>query len=273
MTRIFISYRRKDSEGYAGRLSSELEKYYDKREIFLDAGEIQPGEDFVDRLEQGVRTCEALIAVIGPRWVNIRDSRGRRRLLLPNDYVRLEVGDALKRNILVIPALVERACMPSSDELPDDLVRLARRNAIELSHDRFDYDVKRMVDAMGGAYGVITVFPLLGSFVPLHSTAVEGVYEIRVDGRIVGKIQGPKLGTLQTERQKGWRAAHIEIKQGVHTIRVDFRSSPHMPGLRSNELRFNLKGGQHLQFRTEYGHDRYNHAQLRLKHYRPVIET
>ena len=99
MSRIFISYRRTESEGYVGRLYDHLLKHFDKKEIFLDVGAIKPGEDFVSVIEKVVGSCDALIAVIGPRWLEIRDDNGRRRLQSASDYVRLEIATALARNI------------------------------------------------------------------------------------------------------------------------------------------------------------------------------
>jgi hypothetical protein len=68
----------------------------------------------------------------------VSDRGGRRRLDIPEDFVRLEIATALKRRIRVVPVLVEGAMMPESSELPDDLKALVRRNAVEIGHSRFD---------------------------------------------------------------------------------------------------------------------------------------
>ena len=101
MTRIFISYRRADSEGYVGRLYDQLIKKFDKSEIFLDVGTIKPGEDFVVAIEKAISSYDVLIAVIGPKWLNMRDNKGASLIDKPNDFVRLEIASALKRNNLV----------------------------------------------------------------------------------------------------------------------------------------------------------------------------
>jgi len=101
MAKIFVSYRRDDSRASVGRLYDTLVKYFDKNEIFMDVYTIQSGEDFVTAIERAVSSCDTLIAVIGPRWLEIRDEQGIRRLTKPSDYVRLEIAAALKRSIHV----------------------------------------------------------------------------------------------------------------------------------------------------------------------------
>jgi TonB family protein len=110
----------------------------------MDVDTLEPGVDFVEAIEQAVGSCEVLIVVIGREWLTIRDAAGQRRLDDPADFVRLEVETALERKIRVIPVLVQDALMPRIDELPPSLVRLARRNAIEISDARWAYDVDRL---------------------------------------------------------------------------------------------------------------------------------
>jgi hypothetical protein len=90
-----------------------------------------------------------LIAVIGNGWLISRD--GKRRLENSEDYVRIEIATALERDIRLIPVLVDGASMPQPGDLPDDLKALARRNALQLSHDRFRTDSDRLASAVGRA--------------------------------------------------------------------------------------------------------------------------
>jgi hypothetical protein len=232
MTRIFISYRRADSEGYVGRLYDQLIERYDKGEVFLDVGAIRPGEDFVDAIEQAVGSCDVLLAVIGPQWLGMTDEQGRRRLDDPHDFVRLEIAAALRRDILVIPVLVARAVMPASHDFPSGLAALSRRNAIELSHDRFAYDVDRLVEAMGGAYGTLVILgPADITSRTLGLTATMTLFPISVilDRQRMAKIT-----------EKGSTA--LKVKQGAHTLQL--RSTSRM----SNMLSFQIRGGQSLLF-------------------------
>jgi tetratricopeptide (TPR) repeat protein len=144
---IFISYRRDDSSAWAGRLSDNLSKHFASKQIFIDV-DLEPGIDFVEAIVTSVGACDVLIAVIGKHWLLSADQEGKRRLENPEDFVRLEIATALKRNIRVIPVLVDGALMPRSSDLPDDLKLLVRRNALEISHNRFNADLRRLVAAI-----------------------------------------------------------------------------------------------------------------------------
>jgi len=151
--KIFISYRRTDSEGFAGRLFDQLSSRFGEDQIFMDIDTIEPGEDFVEVIEKAVSSCNILIAVIGKGWLTGVDELGRRRLENPDDFVRVEILTALERNIRVIPILVQGAVMPRAGELPDVLAKLARRNALELSSARWKYDTDRLITAIEKVLG------------------------------------------------------------------------------------------------------------------------
>jgi len=141
MRAIFISYRREDTEGQAGRLFDDLVKLFGERSVFMDVVGIEPGRDFRKAIDEHVGSCGVLLALIGTNWVDARDEAGRRRLDDPLDFVRLETAAALKRDIPVVPVLVRGASMPRADQLPADLADLAFRNAIELTHARWNSDL------------------------------------------------------------------------------------------------------------------------------------
>ncbi|HYU58323.1 MAG TPA: toll/interleukin-1 receptor domain-containing protein [Actinomycetota bacterium] len=146
--RIFISYRRDDAAGHAGRLYDALVEHYGEDKVFMDLAVIEPGVDFVDVIHEGVGSCDVVLTLIGRNWLAATDAKGRRRLENPEDFVRLELETALHREIRVIPLLVQGAQMPGSDELPATLSRLARRNGLELSDPRWSYDVGRLIVAI-----------------------------------------------------------------------------------------------------------------------------
>ncbi|MGH9930520.1 MAG: SUMF1/EgtB/PvdO family nonheme iron enzyme [Pyrinomonadaceae bacterium] len=146
-TGIFVSYRRDDCAGHAGRLYDTLVAHFGEDHIFMDVDTIEPGEDFVEVIESAVASCEVLIAVIGRQWLS-RFGESARLLENPNDFVRMEVAAALKRDIRVIPVMVQRATMPSPKDLPEDLLKLSSRNALELSDYRWQFDVEELVRAV-----------------------------------------------------------------------------------------------------------------------------
>jgi TIR domain/Sulfatase-modifying factor enzyme 1 len=145
---IFISYRRDDAPHLAGRLYDRLSARFPKDHIFIDVDNLYAGVDFVEAIEQSVGACDVLIAVIGRRWLISSEAEGSRRLDNPDDFVRLEIATALKRNIRVIPVLEDDASMPRASDLPDDLKALVRRNAVEVSYARFSADSERLIVAL-----------------------------------------------------------------------------------------------------------------------------
>ena len=147
MPGIFISYRREDSPGHAGRIFDRLRSRFGSDVVFMDVTAIEAGVDFVDVLHKAVGSCDALLAVIGPQWLSATHG-GKRRLDDPRDYVRLEIAGALERNVRVLPVLVEGATVPSVEALPADLHALTRRQAIELRDARWDDDIERLVDGL-----------------------------------------------------------------------------------------------------------------------------
>jgi WD40 repeat protein len=143
---VFISYRRQDSSGLAGRLYDRLAHHFGDDHVFMDVDTIAPGVDFAEVITQAVSACQLLLAIIGPHWLATTDKDGRRRLEDPDDIVRLEIATALERDIRVIPILVEGAVMPRRQELPEGLTGLARRNALSLRHESFHSDTTRLLN-------------------------------------------------------------------------------------------------------------------------------
>ena len=154
MSGIFISYRRNDSQSAAGRLADFLERSFGRDQIFRDVETIEPGADFVHAIEKAIASCQVMLVVIGPRWLTIADNEGHRRLDKPDDWIRLETFTALKRDVRLIPVLVEDAQPPAATDLPDDLKGLARREAHELSDKRWDYDVQQLIAALERIPGI-----------------------------------------------------------------------------------------------------------------------
>src|SRR5262245_9253849 len=143
--KIFISYRRDDSAGHAGRVMDRLEREFGRDLLFMDVETISPGTNFAKVLSEEVSKCGVLLAVIGSNWSDVRDKNGNRRLDDPNDYVRIEIAAALQRNIPVIPILLDGARIPEANQLPDELKELASRNAVEIRHTSFHSDVDRLI--------------------------------------------------------------------------------------------------------------------------------
>jgi hypothetical protein len=83
--KIFLSYRKKDSAGEAGRVRDRLVREFGEEQIFLDVHSIPPGADFLKQFTAEVAGCDVLLAIIGPQWIDVRDEHGGRRIDNPDD--------------------------------------------------------------------------------------------------------------------------------------------------------------------------------------------
>jgi ABC-type branched-subunit amino acid transport system substrate-binding protein len=142
--RIFMSYRREDTDYPAAWLYDLLVEHFGTNEVFRDIDSIEPGDDFAEAISNAVGSCDVLLALIGDRWLTVTDEDKHRRVDNPNDYVRLEIEAALARNVRVIPILVDGVRMPRADELPASLAKLARRQALELPPRGFNTEIGRL---------------------------------------------------------------------------------------------------------------------------------
>mgnify|MGYP001210285325 CR=1 FL=1 len=179
MTKVFISYRREDSQWPADRLYSALKSSLPKKDIFLDVEDIPLGVDFKAHIDRQVAQCDLLLALIGRSWLSVRDPEtGARRIDNPDDFVRLEVAFALRRGIRVVPVLIDGAPIPAAQELPADIRELASRNGVELRRSSFQDDARRLVAGLGLPNAT-------SSDVKTQDSAK------RRGGRLVGRASGP----------------------------------------------------------------------------------
>jgi hypothetical protein len=145
-SRIFISYRRQDTEHPVGRLAEDLRRHFGRDQVFQDFTSIDPGVDFVEAVQKGLATCAAVLVAIGPKWLAATDDKGRRRLDLPGDWVAHEVAESLRvPEVRVFPVLVG-AEMPSEEDLPASLRSLTRRQAFPLTGRHWPSDVALLVE-------------------------------------------------------------------------------------------------------------------------------
>src|SRR5271163_1273800 len=146
---VFICYRREETAFAARAIHDRVAERLERENVFLDVDNIDLGVDWFNVLTDRVGACDALVAVIGRNWVSSADKDGLRRIDDPDDFVRIEIEAALKRNVRVIPILVDGAAMPKASELPESLKGLARRQGTEVSPARFEADVEKLTIALG----------------------------------------------------------------------------------------------------------------------------
>jgi hypothetical protein len=148
--KIFISYRRDDTAGRAGRLFDLLVTRFGARNVFQDVAAIEPGTDFPQRVDDAIAQSDAVLVVIGSDWLTMHGPDGTPRLDEPDDYVRREVGAALAADVRVVPVLVDGAALPEAKDLPEALRPLAHRQAVTLRDATWHQDVDGLVRRLEG---------------------------------------------------------------------------------------------------------------------------
>jgi hypothetical protein len=184
--KIFISYRRSDTGGRAGRLFDLMVSRFGSRNIFQDVAAIEPGADFARRVDDAITASDAVLVVIGPQWLSASGPDGVRRLDEPDDYVRREVGAALRSGVRVVPVLVDDAELPAVDQLPDDLRELASRQSVTISDATWHQDADALVRRLEGGELVAEPNPrrrwlAAGSVVAVLAAVVLGFVLLRDD--------------------------------------------------------------------------------------------
>ncbi len=173
--KVFISYRRKDSHYIADRIYDWIEREFGADNIFKDVDSIPLGRDFRRILHDAVARCDALLVVIGPRWLNETDAEGRRRVDDPGDYVRIEIETALTRDVPVIPLLVDGAPFPRREDLPPSLQDLVYRHGTLVRPDPdFRHDMGRLIKALR------EIVPVVSGTAPTEAVQGPGPDSVKV---------------------------------------------------------------------------------------------
>ncbi|HET6980037.1 MAG TPA: protein kinase [Pyrinomonadaceae bacterium] len=143
--KIFISYRRVDSAGYAGHIHEKLASHFGPDSVFMDIDNLAPGMRFDQHIQEVLGSCSVLLAVIGRYWFS--DDRNQ-SINAPQGWMRTELGTALRLGVPIIPVLVHGAIMPTPDQLPEDLTTLAYWQAVEIRDKNFQYDVEQLIKSI-----------------------------------------------------------------------------------------------------------------------------
>ncbi len=142
---VFISYRRGDAAGAAGRLYDRIVEVLPRGRVFLDVDAINPGTDFRRAICAAIDRCNLVLVVIGRNWAGVVPGSSA-RIFDAGDVVRLEIRAALESRAHLVPVLVDGASMPAAEALPEDIQSFSQRNAIELRHEHFNADAAALID-------------------------------------------------------------------------------------------------------------------------------
>lgn len=173
MAEIFLSYRREDAGGYAGRLEEGLERALGSGSAFRDVVDLRPGEDYLQVLTARIASAAAVLVLIGPRWL-AAEREGRRRLDQEDDVVRREIQTALASGKPVIPVLVGGAVMPEAIMLPSAVAGLARFQAVSLSDADWETDLRRLTSVLAPLLARPRLAGRRGSLLALVGVLVAG---------------------------------------------------------------------------------------------------
>ncbi len=224
MPKIFISYRRDDSEDVTGRIHDHLKRHFGDEAVFMDIDSIPLGVDFRQHVQKAVGQCNILLAVIGDRWLEISHQEGpkagQRRLDDQGDFVRIEVQAALDRDIPVIPVLVGKARMPGEAMLPPQLQNLAYRNSTEVRSGRdFHAHMDRLVRGIEQLARHETASPAREPKQPTNDVPAKKEANLMADGlEQISRVIGGDLGL--TDSAHHLRVGADEIRAGRFTIVV-----------------------------------------------------
>ena len=225
MPTTFISYRRDDAAGYAGRLHEALEHRLGPDQIFRDVDTLEPGQDFIDAIQARLGECRVLLAMIGREWLDARDAAGRRRLDQTDDYVRLEIASALsRRDVRVIPVLIEGASLPAPEMLPEDLRSLVRKQAVHLRDDAWDHDVDRLAAAISGATNTPIAHTPRASASPrrwlILGPALAGLAALAVFALTRGGATGPDAAVSTERSADSSRGSSSPVRGQAHGVAI-----------------------------------------------------
>lgn len=149
MPTIFLSYRRNDTAGEAGRLADALQYKLGQRFVFRDVVSISPGDRFDTVLEEQLAIAKVVLVLIGTTWLGELQKRVAEEGM---DFHRAEVATALSGRKRVIPVLLRGAALPPPAALPADLLALTKCQAITIRDESWTADIERLIDAIGHPY-------------------------------------------------------------------------------------------------------------------------
>jgi TIR domain len=222
---IFVSYRHEDAGPYARLLQHEFRDRIPDARVFMDLDSIKAGLDFTEVIGQALDSSAVLVALIGRQWATLADEEGGRRLDNPDDFVRFEIQTALERGVLVIPVLVDGARPLRRQELPAELQKLARLNALELSYRRYQYDADQLLDLIQEELAAIT-----GRAEAEEKARREAEEQARIEERERARREAEEQARREAEEQARREAEEQARREAAATQRAETpRDGDQMP--------------------------------------------
>jgi len=148
-SKIFVSYRRDDDPNGAARIRDALTAEFGRSSVFMDVDDLLAGLQFPGELAKALAACDMFLAIIGPRWMELLNTRASSS---DRDYARAEIAEALRRKIIVIPVRVGREGqlppLPRDDDLPPEIRELVYYEKHDVIYEHFDRDTRALIAAI-----------------------------------------------------------------------------------------------------------------------------
>jgi pterin-4a-carbinolamine dehydratase len=150
---VFISYRRLDSAIFSQWLAAQLRAAYGQDCVFIDTDNIRDALAWAQQIESSLESATVVIAVVGKSWLTISDEFGRRRIDMPDDWVRREIELSLRDGKKVLPLLIEEAALPAREALPSSIASLIDIQSRTISVRSIAKDMANLVKDIGDWIG------------------------------------------------------------------------------------------------------------------------
>jgi pterin-4a-carbinolamine dehydratase len=203
---IFISYRRLDSAIFSQWLAVQLRAAYGNDCVFIDTENIRDALAWAQQIEGSLASASVLIVVVGKGWLTISDEFGRRRVDLPDDWVRREIETSLREGKRILPLLIEGAELPAREALPASIMPLLDIQARRINIGAIAKDMSGLVKDVGSWIGKTSVatdvpypYPLL-KIKPLDEQNLQRLEQRLPSWRVVSRTteKGEKIELMRT---------------------------------------------------------------------------
>lgn len=183
---VFVNYRRADTSWPAEYIVEKLRGVLSHENVFFDCRSIEAGDSISDSLIEGLEKSTHLLVVIGPDWIKVQDQSGRRRVDLPEDWVRLEIKMALELSTCtVIPVLLDDACLPEKEHLPDEISFLSNCKELRVRSEQKESDLDKLIEIIVGnappSAGARVVYERLSRRGRIDLSVLSNPYNIEYD--------------------------------------------------------------------------------------------
>jgi len=223
MPGIFVSYRRSDTLPWAGRLFDGLARAFGKGQVFMDInGGIPRGANFEKVLDEALATCDALLALIGPTWLDCKRADGTCRLAVPGDWVRNEIATCLRRAVPVVPVLFGGAGLPDAQALPEELRPLVKQQKADVSDADWHHHVGLLIRDLVRVAHLQLVRSPEEDDVESVNTGIRLLSDLVAGDRAVADAVGRSKEVIaNTYRQVGRLELFKSLHDALHTIEFE----------------------------------------------------